>query len=62
MTKKFWIGFGLGFGIAWLFSASRKAPGPYSGLGYYGRSLHPDHPNHPYRNGPAVWGGRQIRY
>lgn len=26
-----------------------------------GRSVHPLHPMHPYRNGPAVWGGRQLK-
>lgn len=52
---------GLG-GLIWYLNKKQKEQG-LSGLGYSGRTLHPNHPMHPYRNGvPAVWGGRRIHY
>jgi hypothetical protein len=64
ITKQRWWIVAAGAAAGLVLVYSHKAPRyGTDGLGYYGRTPHPAHPGHPYRNGtPAVWGGRQIRY
>jgi hypothetical protein len=50
----------LGAGAVLCLARRRRAPGLAGNPPC--RTMHPDHPGHPYKNGvPAVWGGRVVR-
>lgn len=59
MTGRQLLLLALGAGALLLWQRGRAKPG-LGGMPC--RTMHPDHPGHPYKNGvPVVWGGRVIR-
>lgn len=52
----------LGAAVVAIYETFKPSGGPGLAGNPPCRTIHPDHPLHPYRNGvPAVWNGRRIR-